>query len=207
MKTSIYIIFLFFTITISSQTNWTEIESQLWKQKENGDISLSEWYLNLKMEAGSITRDLSPWYKKEELIEPNDSDNEIKLFFPKDYKIEKENGNKYAKLYIDNNSKDTINVKTTASLVRGITEYYMIDNSWIKGRNSNDVLVICGSGYDLKIPPENRAYILIGNEPLTSGDNKIKYKLILEIDDKEIESNTIEVSLFDNQIKRLKETE
>ena len=88
MKTSIYIIFLFFTITISSQTNWTEIESQLWKQKENGDISLSEWYLNLKMEAGSITRDLSPWYKKNELIEPNDSDNEIKLFFPKDYQIE-----------------------------------------------------------------------------------------------------------------------
>tara|TARA_R110002111_G_scaffold258820_1_gene328206 strand:+ start:435 stop:1058 length:624 start_codon:yes stop_codon:yes gene_type:complete len=207
MKTSIYIIFLFFTITISSQTNWTEIESQLWKQKENGDISLSEWYLNLKMEAGSITRDLSPWYKKNELIEPNDSDNEIKLFFPKDYQIEKENGNKYAKLYIDNNSKDTINVKTTSSLIRGITEYYMIDNSWIKGRNSNNVFLICGNGYDLKIAPENRAYILIGNEPLTSGDNKIKYKLILEIDDKEIESNTIEVSLFENQIKRLKETE
>ena len=117
------------------------------------------------------------------------------------------NGNTYAKLYLNNHSNDTIQIQKMSAIINKITEYFMIDNKWIKGRISDAEFYTCGFQYDIKIEPNERVYILIDNEPITNGTNKLKYKLVIDIYGQIVESNIIEVKLFENQIKRLKETQ
>jgi hypothetical protein len=207
MKTPIYILFFLFSISVSSQTNWNELESDLWKQKDIGEITTSEWYLNLKKEAGSLTKNIKAWFQEKKPIEKTDSEKTTKLYFPENYQIEKENGDKYAKLYLENHSKDTIQVQKMSAMIKKVTEYFLIDNEWVKGRDSDAEFYTCGFQYDMKIEPGNRVYILIGNDPIINGTNKLKYKLSIDLNGQTIESNIIEVSLYDNQVKRLKETE
>ena len=207
MKIPFYIIFFFITFSVSSQTNWTELENDLWKQKEKGEISTEDWYFKLKKEAGSITPNITAWFQSKEKIEKNDSEKTTKLFFPENYQFEKENGNTYAKLYLNNHSNDTIQIQKMSAIINKITEYFMIDNKWIKGRISDAEFYTCGFQYDIKIEPNERVYILIDNEPITNGTNKLKYKLVIDIYGQIVESNIIEVKLFENQIKRLKETQ
>ena len=196
-----YILFLI-SISSFSQNKWEEIDRELWDKLDKNEISTEQWYMRTLKEAGSIGGTFSAWFEKIESID-NIDDKKIRLCFAKNFQIEKKNGNRYALMYLENYSNDTILIPRSDSTIDNFQEFFLIDNKWVPGRKRGQSM--CGNGsFKQKIEPKNRVIIEVENHSLTFGQNKVKYKVTFNLDGQIIESNIIEVKLFDSQLERLK---
>jgi hypothetical protein len=199
-----FFILLCFTASLSSfaQKDWSAIENDLYKQKEQKKISSGEWYSKLKKDAGHFGR-LSLWVEDESEISDKSTE-KIKLYFPSDFKVVMPNGNTFAKAYLINNTADSIEIARIDATLANVQEYYFIKNKWVAFRTNGTST--CGNSYfSNKLPPNRQLSLELTNDILTDGAKKIPYKISILIGSQQIESNIITVKLHDTQLKRMME--
>ncbi len=115
-------------------------------------------------------------------------------------------------MYLENHSDEEFIMQRIDATIGKMTEYFLIDNKWIKGRSNS--MSSCGNSYfDVKLGSKQRIYFHLGNALMKKENNNVEYKLAIELKGTNgnpssvIESNVIEVSLLDNQKKRLAESQ
>lgn len=200
------------TSTVFSQNKWEKIESTVYKQFLNKEITGEEWMKKRREDAGSIGRSFSAWYKTTDTLKTKSENNAIKLYFPEDLMITRSNGGIYMQMYLENHSEKEFIIQRIDATIGKMTEYFFIDNKWIKGRSNS--MSSCGNSYfDVKLGAKQRIYFHLGNALMKKENNNVKYKVAIELKATNgnpgafIESNVIEVSLLDNQRKRLVESQ
>lgn len=206
MLKRLFIIFIITLTYISSfaQTNWSAIEDVLNFQRETHKISDNEWYAKLKKDAGHFDR-LSLWVKSEETLSKKKSNNKIQIYFPEKFQIVIPNGNKYAKVYLENNTADSIDISRIDATLANVQEYFLINNKWIAFRKNGTS--ICGNSYFTnKLAPNKQLNLELSNDCLTEGKNKVAYKITILLENQLLESNVIQVYLYDSQLKRMSES-
>lgn len=124
------------------------------------------------------------------------------IFFPKDFYIEKTNGNKYAKGYVENNSTENIKISRLDSTIDFVQEYFLINGIWISGQKNEKSS--CGNSYfEMVLNTMSKIEFQLSISDLIYGNIKIPFKINVTIGGKVFESNVIEVNLFKNQINNL----
>ena len=154
---------------------------------------------------GHISSYVMAVYKEDLNIEDTDSTNknQVSLVFPKDFQVMDTNGGFYNKIYIENNTKDTIFIKRQDATVDGLKDYFYLKGNWYQIRSNG--FSECGNSYfKSKLLPYKKAYLELVNYSLTNGTEKVKYKISIDLNDKEYFSNEIEIHLYKKQLKRLK---
>jgi hypothetical protein len=184
-----------------AQTNWTNIEKEINRDYNEKLITPAEWYLKLRKEAGSINSSFSLWVEKNEQIRSN-SDKKIKLYFINNFQITAPNGNKYAQLYLENTTGDSVSIARIDATLANVQEYFYLNNKWTKGRKNGTST--CGNSYyNEKLATATRMVLNLNNDELVGGNKEVNYKIMITIGNEIIESNVIKVHLFSNQYKRL----
>lgn len=192
------------SVPLMAQTNWKAIEVSLYKQVEERKISSGEWYSKLKSEAGYLD-DLKLWVKSEEAITDKKEPEKLSLRFPERFQTTTENGNKFAIIYLKNNTVDSVEIARIDATIDNVREYFFIDNKWVAFRTNGKST--CGNSYfNNKLAPKHQLSLELENGSLIEGKNKIKYKVQIKLGNQFVESNVINVYLHDNQLKRIKET-
>jgi hypothetical protein len=112
------------------------------------------------------------------------------------------NGNKFAKVYLLNNTTDSVEIARIDATLANVQEYFFVNNKWITFRKNGTST--CGNSYfKSKLAPNRQLALELNNEVLTDGKNKIPYKISILIGAQLIESNVIQVYLHNNQLRRM----
>ncbi|PTX44657.1 hypothetical protein C8P64_0639 [Christiangramia gaetbulicola] len=203
MRTLNFLI-LFISIYSYGQVDYEEIESELWTKLNNKEITTKEWYIAKMKDAGSLNNNFSAWFRNIDSLTKN-SNHQIKLYFENDYQIEKKNGNRYARMILENNRNKEIPIDRIDSTIDNLQEYFFITGNWIPGRKNSKSS--CGNSYYTQpLAPHNKLIFDLENSELNLGENKIPYKVTIEINGEIVESNIINVNLYDSQLQRLIQT-
>lgn len=205
LRIRILLVFLWPTMVVCGQTNWVSIETKITQELNEKKISADEWYLKLMKETGRFS-DLKLWTLKEKTEKITETaKNEVKLYFPKNFQLVKANGNKYAKVYLENATTNSVEVSRIDATIGNVQEYFLIDSKWVMFRENSTSS--CGNSYFTSLlPPGERLLLELDNHFLVDGPNKLSYKIKVLIGQQWIVSNVIKVGLYESQLKRLRES-
>lgn len=128
---------------------------------------------------------------------------ELVFYIPDKFQFIEKNGNQYIEAYLYNFTDTIVNLQRFDDALGFIDHYFKFNNEWIKGKPF--IISACGNGlWTQQLPPGHYIYLHIENDHLVKGDKKTSLKLILNINqDIQLESRSINVQLFDNQIRKL----
>ena len=182
-----------FLILISAQT-FAQIKAPV-------ELDKNEKYCAVSQEKGNFFR-VSAVVFNEEQAKIIGNETNIRIYFPDNFYVEGINGNKYAKGYLENNTLNNIEVDRIDSTIDYVQEYFLINGKWISGQENGKSS--CGNSYfkkELKAKSQIEFQLTISD--LVYGNIKVPFKIVMTINGKKIESNVIEVNLFESQIKNL----
>ena len=204
MKLVFFILLFSLSVASFAQTNWSEIENDLSKKLERKEINTNEWYSKLKSKAGHFGS-FSLWVEEEILSKREKSEENITLHFPNDFQIIAENGNKFAKVYLKNNTSDSLEIQRIDATIANVQEFFLVKDKWLAFRKNHTSS--CGNSYfDSKLAPNHQLVLALDNDVLVGGENAIKYKIRIMFGKKWVESNVITVHLYNSQLKRMLES-
>ncbi len=197
---------LLFTLPIASfaQTNWDKIENDLSKKLEQKEININEWYAKRKSKAGHFGP-FSLWVEEENSSKREKSLENVNLYFPKDFQIVAENGSKFARIYLENNTSDSLEIQRIDATLANVQEFFLVKGKWLAFRKNHTST--CGNSYfDSKLAPNHQLILSLDNDVLVEGRNAIKYKIGIMLGKRWVESNIITVHLHNSQLKRMLES-
>ena len=126
----------------------------------------------------------------------------VRIYFPENFYIEGVNGNKYAKGYLENNTLENIEISRIDSTIDYVQEYFFINGKWIVAQENGKSE--CGNSYFKEnLKSKNKIEFQLSISDLVYGDIKVPFKISVIVNGKIIESNVIEVNLYEAQIKNL----
>ncbi|WP_026708542.1 hypothetical protein [Flavobacterium frigidarium] len=138
----------------------------------------------------------------EEQTQTTGEETNIRIYFPENFYVEGVNGNKYAKGYLENNTLNNIEVNRIDSTIDFVQEYFLINDKWISGQENGKS--DCGNSYFKKeLKAKRKIEFQLSISDLVYGNIKVPFKIVMTINGKKVESNVIEVNLFESQIKNL----
>ncbi len=204
MKLVFFILLFTWSVGSFAQTNWAEIENDLSKKLAHKEISANEWYAKMKSKAGHFGS-FSLWVEEEILSKREKPEENITLHFPKDFQIIAKNGNKFAKVYLENNASDSLEIQRIDATIANVQEFFLVKGKWLAFRKNHTST--CGNSYfDSKLAPNHQLVLALDNDVLVGGKNAIKYKIGIMLGKKWVESNVITVHLHNTQLKRMLES-
>jgi hypothetical protein len=165
------------------------------------ELDENEQYCAVSQQKGIFFR-MSAVVFNEEQAQTTGNKKNIRIYFPETFYIDGVNGNKYAKGYLENNTFRNIEVDRIDSTIDFVHEYFLINGKWISGQENGKSS--CGNSYfkkELKAKSQIEFQLTISD--LVYGNIKVPFKIVMAIEGKKIESNVIEVNLFESQIKNL----
>jgi hypothetical protein len=186
----IVVLFTFSTIKISAQikvaNNLTTEEQYCKENQQKGNFfGTSAWVFN------EIQKPITSEHTKN-----------IRIFFPKDFYVEKKNGSKYAQGHLRNNTSEGIKISRLDSTIDFIQEHFLIDGIWVSGQKNEKAS--CGNSYfDMELKAFSKIEFQLSISDLVYGNIKVPFKISITIGEKIFESNVIDVFLFENQINNL----
>lgn len=199
----------FFLIVIMpygySQIDWHKRDRELYDKYKGSRIPELEIYEY----AGGVESYNTYLLKIEPIQRKNSS--KLRFYFVKNDTM-KIGGWNCTALYLENNTSKSIFLnndyiyketnETIYNEIRDIKEYIGFDNKWYE---LNRVIGDCGSGIfkGRYLNSGEQAKIYVSMNSLNLGNKKALFKVSIKIDDKWIDSDIMEIKLFENQIKRL----
>jgi hypothetical protein len=185
-----------------AQTKWNELQKAINKKYADKDISDEERNLEFQKVAGYLSY-VSPFVYKTETIIHKSDDNDVKIVFPSDYKINYPNGNRNAKFYIENHSVKPVEISRSDDTIKEMEILLFINGLWIPFKNQQ-ITIGCGNGaFIQKLDPGMRNHVEISIYSMTEGDVNVPLKVSMMVDNKLVQSNEIIIQLFEKQIERL----
>ena len=182
-----------FLILISTQT-FAQIKAPV-------ELDKNEKYCAVSQQKGNFFR-MSAVVFNEEQTKTIGNETNIRIYFPDNFYVEGINGNKYAKGYLENNTLSNVEVDRIDSTIDFVQEFFLINGEWISGQENGKS--DCGNSYFKKeLKSKSRIEFQLTISDLVYGNIKVPFKIVMTINGKKIESNVIEVNLFDSQIKNL----
>ncbi|WP_396193225.1 hypothetical protein [Flavobacterium sp.] len=165
------------------------------------ELDKNEKYCADSQQKGNFFR-MSAVVFNEEQKQTIGNESTIRIHFPEDFYVEGVNGNKYAKGYLENNTSENIEIDRIDSTIDFVQEFFLINGKWISGQKNGKSS--CGNSYfKNKLKAESQIEFQLTISDLVYGNVKVPFKIVMTINGKKIESNVIEVNLFESQIKNL----
>lgn len=183
-------------------------DSIAWTQLQGNKITTEQWY-NQKITFGHYDNSIQAWFKYDDPVDILNTDyrnvldsNTVLLYVPKHYQVERENGNKYIKLYLINLTDSTLTLPRIDATIGRFSAEIFIDNQWKEFQNTKGSS--CGNSYwKGKLKPEYVAAIEVPNGSLIVGDLKRKMRIVYYHYEHKVFSNEIEIFLNANQLARI----
>jgi len=165
------------------------------------ELDKNEQYCADSQQKGDFFR-MSAVVFNEEQKQTIGNESTIRISFPEGFYVEGVNGNKYAKGYLENNTSENIEIDRIDSTIDFVQEFFLIDGKWISGQKNGKST--CGNSYFKKtLKAKSQIEFQLTINDLVYGNIKVPFKIVMMINGQTIESNVIEVNLFDSQIKKL----
>lgn len=202
MKLLTTVIIIFWSYVVSAQSNYKAIEKAIDDKYYTKGISGEQWYKSLQTDAGYLGADFSLWFERKTDITSKTNKNTLELIFERNFQITAKNGNKYARLSLNNNTNKPIDIERIDATLANVQEYFLLNNKWVSGRKNETST--CGNSYfSVQLAPRQRWELELENQSLAEGKVPVKYKIAIKVGDVYIESNVVTMHLFENQYKRL----
>lgn len=176
---------------------------------ERKDITQKEWYERWLKDGNYHLAPLI-WVTHKDSITKRESfslelkhDKELVFYIPDNFQVMEMNGNQYMHAYLYNFTDTAVTLNRYDDALGFLDHYFMPDKEWVKGNPF--VMGYCGNGFwTQQLPPNHYLYLRIDNQNLIKGDKKVAYKLVLNINEQvQLESRSVGVKLFENQIKKI----
>lgn len=182
-----------FLILISIQT-FAQIKAPV-------ELDKNEKYCAVSQQKGNFFGVAAVVFNEEQTQTTGEETN-IRIYFPENFYVEGVNGNKYAKGYLENNTLSNIEVDRIDSTIDFVQEYFLINGKWISGQENGKS--DCGNSYFKKeLKAKRKIEFQLSINDLVYGNIRVPFKIVMTINGKKVESNVIEVNLFESQIKNL----
>lgn len=128
---------------------------------------------------------------------------ELLFHIPDNFQFMELNGNQSIQAYLYNFTDSAVTLQRFDDALGFLAHHFMPDKEWVKANPL--VMGLCGNGiWTQQLPPNHYLYLRIDNNHLIKGDKKVAYKMVLHINDQvQLESRSVDVKLFENQIKKI----
>jgi hypothetical protein len=193
------------------KSKWTKLENKLNAQLDSGRIDSKQWYKGRRIDAGSLGSSLQAWFVSEAgidkispIVNSPGGNRPIELLIPEEFQVTKENGNRYIKLILINNSDSIIQISRSDATVLGLSCYVKLRNEWILLRGTP--IVRCGNSFFTQ-PLASKSFITVELENIDHGDGDIEvpFKVYYKMINYSLESKEIKIRMLSNQVQRVLE--
>jgi hypothetical protein len=196
----------------NAQTNWKLRSDSLYSEYEQGHITSNKWWRLTQQQAGYFSSFDKFWVKGNEAISG--------IFFRK-YGLTHKRGiiivignwgwpyrrSEIMSMFIFNLTDSTILVPRKDATVdeHQLRQYVLLDGKWIQPKD--DVFIPgCGNGYfNELLKPGCYHYSTSSTRNVKAGAERVQYRLGVIIEGQEYFSDSIEIRLHSNQLRRMRE--